>query len=173
LLASTRFWIFSLIHPDQVVVALEIDHLDALVDAPLQVVVLDEPLVGPGRDGEPARHRQTEARRDLTELGVLAAHAIGAIPAQLTERNAQLVVGNRPCAGEHRRQLGVDANETLAQGFVGGAAQGDHAVDHVAHAVANLGHRGPDVVAVEEELALGLLLQIAEQLENPIVGVEQ
>ena len=157
----------------QVVVLLDVDRRDALRDARLEVVGVDEPLVRPGADGEAVGHREAQRALELAELGVLAADAQGAVASERVERNGVVVLRDRPLAGQQRLHLRVDGAVARAQRLVRLAPERDHPLDDGVDPRLDVGDRGADVIRVEEVLALRLLLHVGDDLEHQVVLLEQ
>ena len=147
--------------------------LDVPGDARLEIVGVHEALVGPGGDREALGHREVELAGELAELGALAAHAVGPGAVEPPEGDRVVVLRDLAAALDGPVDLLLDGRVALAEGRVRLAAQGDHPLDDVVDAGAELVPAGADVVDVEEMLALGLLLHVGDDLEDPLVAVQE
>ena len=157
---------------DQVFIAGNVQRTDALGDAPLQIVGLHEPAVGPDGNRKAIRHRQPKFDFHFAELGVFAADTAGPLAAQGIKRQCILLRLDRATGGQNQVDLALDVVIRVAEGGVLLAAERNHLLDHVTHDGLDRGKIGAYVVDVKEVFALRLFFHVADDLEHTVIPVQ-
>ena len=148
--------------------------LEAPVDLIRQLVVGQEPLIGRGGDGKPRGHRDLrQLPGDLPQVGHLAAHPVGHLPAHFREGQHQGRNRRRLPLGQDGVDLSFNGGKDRLQRPVAVAGQFIQILDDIEDVDTGGGGVGPDKGHAEAVTAAEGRLHVGHELQGGVVGGEQ